>query len=81
MTEGAAREQICIRVTLIRQGKPAAPSVFTCGESRSLKDGAFLALPLGELAFAKQMTERARDLTIQTILHTKIEPSIKNSSA
>ena len=59
VTEGAAREQICIRVTLIRQGKPAAPSVFTCGESSSLKDGAFLALPLGELAFAKQMTERA----------------------
>ena len=66
VTEGAAREQICIRVTLIRQGKPAAPSVFACGESSSLKDGAFSALPLGELAFAKQMTERA---STQTSLH------------
>ena len=59
VTEGAAREQVCIRVTLIRQGKSAAPSVFACGESSSLKDGAFLALPLGELSFARQMTERA----------------------
>ena len=25
-TEGAAREQVCIRVTLIHQGEPAAPS-------------------------------------------------------
>ena len=40
VTEGAAREQICIRVTLIRQGKPAAPSVFACGKSSSLKEGA-----------------------------------------
>ncbi len=31
VTEGAAREQVCIRVTLIRQGKSAAPSVFACG--------------------------------------------------
>ncbi|WP_432617864.1 hypothetical protein [Butyricicoccus sp.] len=59
VTEGAAREQVCIRVTLIHQGELAAPSVFACGESSSLKDGAFLALPPGELAFAQQMTERA----------------------
>lgn len=26
VTEGAAREQVCIRVTLIRQGKSAVPS-------------------------------------------------------
>ena len=50
VTEGAAREQVCIRVTLIRQEKSAAPSVFACGESSSLKDGAFLALPLGEMS-------------------------------
>ena len=63
VTEGAAREQVCIRVTLIRQGKSVAPSVFACGESSSLKDGAFLALPLGELSFALQMTERAEKFT------------------
>ena len=59
VTEGAAREQVCIRITLIHQGELAAPSVFAYGESSSLKDGAFLALPSGELAFARQMTERA----------------------
>ena len=59
VTEGAAREQVCIRITLIHQGELVAPSVFAYGESSSLKDGAFLALPSGELAFARQMTERA----------------------
>ncbi len=45
VTEGAARGQVCIRAILIY----AARAVRTC----------FLALPLGELAFAQQMTERA----------------------
>ena len=64
VTEGAAREQICFRVNLIRILSiwKNSLSLAATRQSSSLNEGAGLALPLGELSFALQMTERA-DLT------------------
>ena len=52
--------QISHRVNLREFLARANPSVFAGGESSSPFRGAFLALPPGELAFARQMTERAK---------------------
>ena len=94
VTEGAAHEQVCMQVSLIRQDALLTPSVFACGESSSLNEGAksplcryAASLPEGETSFGlclRRTHIAPRDIRMTERQHNsgrRKQPSVQSHTA